>query len=76
LGEALLALYALIAAAVAWRTGNLYAIPFMFLYAGGFGLTAWLGLWQARGRWRGGRSPERLRHRASQGEARVDFRQS
>jgi cellulose synthase/poly-beta-1,6-N-acetylglucosamine synthase-like glycosyltransferase len=49
LGETLLALYALVTVAAAWRAGNLYAIPFMLLYAGGFGLTALLGVWQARG---------------------------
>jgi len=47
LGEALLALYALATAVAAWRAGNLYAIPFMLLYVGGFGLTALLGVWQA-----------------------------
>ena len=76
LGEALLALYALLSVAVAWRTGNLYAIPFMALYAGGFGLTACLGVWQARGRWRAGRSLGHLRRGDSRGEARIDFRQS
>jgi cellulose synthase/poly-beta-1,6-N-acetylglucosamine synthase-like glycosyltransferase len=46
-GEALLALYALVTVVAAWRAGNLYAIPFLFLYLGGFGLTAGLGVWQA-----------------------------
>jgi cellulose synthase/poly-beta-1,6-N-acetylglucosamine synthase-like glycosyltransferase len=50
LGEALLALYALVTVVAAWHAGNLYAIPFMLLYVGGFGLMAFLGLWQARGR--------------------------
>ena len=46
LGEALLSLYALVTIVAAWRANNLYAIPFMLLYAGGFGLTASLGIWQ------------------------------
>lgn len=48
LGEALLALYALATVIAAWQAGNLYAIPFVLLYMGGFGLTAGLGIWQAR----------------------------
>lgn len=48
LGEALLALYALATAVAAWRAGNHYAVPFMLLYVGGFGLTALLGMWQAK----------------------------
>jgi hypothetical protein len=52
LGEALLSLYAFITVFAAWRADNLYAIPFMLLYAGGFGLTATLGIWQmALSRW-------------------------
>jgi cellulose synthase/poly-beta-1,6-N-acetylglucosamine synthase-like glycosyltransferase len=47
LGEGLLALYALATVVAAWRAGNRYAIPFMLLYAAGFGLTALLGVWQA-----------------------------
>lgn len=52
LGEGLLALYALATVVAAWRAGNRYAIPFMLLYTAGFGLTALLGVWQARGVWR------------------------
>ena len=48
LGESVLALYALITVVAAWRAGNLYAIPFLLLYVGGFGLTALLGVWQAK----------------------------
>ena len=48
LGEALLALYALATIEAAWRADNLYAIPFMLLYFGGFGLTALLGVWQTQ----------------------------
>jgi cellulose synthase/poly-beta-1,6-N-acetylglucosamine synthase-like glycosyltransferase len=56
LGESVLALYALATVAAAWRAGNLYAIPFLLLYVTGFGLTALLGFWQARGaRQRSGR---------------------
>jgi cellulose synthase/poly-beta-1,6-N-acetylglucosamine synthase-like glycosyltransferase len=59
LGEVLLALYALGTVLLAWRAGNLYAVPFMLLYAGGFGLTALLGVWQAWGGRR--RQPRRRR---------------
>lgn len=45
LGEALLTLYSLIAISVALGRGNLYAIPFLLLYAGGFGYVAALGFW-------------------------------
>jgi hypothetical protein len=47
-----LAVYALVVVVAAWQADNLYAIPFMLLYVGGFGLTAGLGIWQA---WRGRR---------------------
>jgi len=68
LGETLLALYALATVIAAWRAGNLYAIPFMLLYVGGFGLTALLGLWQAWGTyWRTGRR----RTRWGRGSGRV-----
>jgi cellulose synthase/poly-beta-1,6-N-acetylglucosamine synthase-like glycosyltransferase len=46
LGEALLSLYACVTIIAAWRANNLYAIPFLMLYAGGFGLTAAVGIWQ------------------------------
>lgn len=49
LGEGLLTLYALGTVVAAWQAGNLYAIPFMLLYVGGFGLTAAVSLWQAWG---------------------------
>jgi cellulose synthase/poly-beta-1,6-N-acetylglucosamine synthase-like glycosyltransferase len=52
LGEALLALYALATIMAAWQAGNFYAIPFMLLYLGGFGLTALLEMWQAWKGWR------------------------
>jgi hypothetical protein len=52
----------------AWRAGNLYAVPFMLLYVGGFGLTALLGLWQAWGSyWRA----RRRRARWGRGSGRV-----
>jgi cellulose synthase/poly-beta-1,6-N-acetylglucosamine synthase-like glycosyltransferase len=54
LGELLLALYALATVVAAWQAGNLYAIPFLLLYVGGFGLTALLEMWQAYG----GRQPQ------------------
>ncbi len=48
LGEVMLAFYALVTIIAAIRARNLYAIPFLLLYFGGFGLTAALGIWQAR----------------------------
>jgi hypothetical protein len=59
LGEALLGLYAFATVLAAWRAGNIYAVPFMLLYTGGFGLTALLGVWQTWGAWR--RTPRRRR---------------
>ncbi len=44
IGEWLLAGYALLAAVVAWHMGNVYAVPFMLLYAGSF-LTVAGGVW-------------------------------
>jgi hypothetical protein len=44
LGEVLLSLYALTTVIVAWSKGNLYAVPFLLLYLGGFGYVAALGL--------------------------------
>jgi len=53
LGEVALALYALVAAGVAWATGNTGSIPFLLLYAASFGTVAGLSLaetWRARSR--------------------------
>ncbi len=47
-GEILLALYALAAVGVAAARAHYWAIPFLALYVGGFGLVAGLALWQAR----------------------------
>ena len=47
-GEALLSLYAWAAIAVAAARAHFWAIPFLLLYAGGFGLVTGLALWQAR----------------------------
>jgi len=46
-GELLLALYAALTIAVAWQQGHTWAIPFLCLYLGGFGLMAIVGLWQS-----------------------------
>ena len=48
-GEALLALYAALTITVAWKQGHTWAIPFLCLYLGGFGLMAAVGLWQSMG---------------------------
>ena len=47
LGEAVLALYAMITVAVACLRGNIYAVPFLLLYVAGFGYVAGLGLWHS-----------------------------
>ncbi|MCC7354741.1 MAG: glycosyltransferase [Anaerolineae bacterium] len=47
-GEILLALYALVAIGIATARAHYWAIPFLALYAAGFGLVAGLALWQAR----------------------------
>ena len=47
LGEVLLALYAALTISVAWRQGQTWAIPFLCLYLGGFGMVAVVGLWQS-----------------------------
>lgn len=47
LGEATLALYALVTAVVACLRSNLYAVPFLLLYAAGFGYVAALSLWHS-----------------------------
>lgn len=48
LGEISLALYALVGVELAWQHHALGAIPFLLLYAAGFGFTAWLGVWHSR----------------------------
>lgn len=48
LGEWVLGLYALAVAAIAWREGNLGAVPFMLLYALSFLTVAAGSGWQAR----------------------------
>ncbi len=51
-GEVLLSLYALGAAVLAWATGNGGAVPFLLLYAAGFGFVAALSLAEMSGRHR------------------------
>jgi len=48
-GEVLLALYAALTIAVAWIHGYTWAIPFLCLYLGGFGLVAAISLCQSIG---------------------------
>jgi cellulose synthase/poly-beta-1,6-N-acetylglucosamine synthase-like glycosyltransferase len=50
IGELLLALYALIAVAVAMAVGNYFAVPFLLLYVGGYGYVGFYGL---RDAWKG-----------------------
>ena len=47
-GELMLAMYALATVAMALQEGNVYAVPFLLLYVGGFGYVGLLGLWDAR----------------------------
>lgn len=48
LGELALALYSLVGAAVAALSGHIFAVPFILLYAGGFGYVGLQGLWDDR----------------------------
>jgi hypothetical protein len=76
LGEALLCVYALGTIVAAWQAGNYYAIPFILLYASGFGLTAALGIWQAWGgrRWKGHRHGTWARPRAARrGDSAIEI---
>ncbi len=54
LGELALAGYSLVGAVLAGLNGHIFAVPFILLYAGGFGYVALQGLWDDRhalGRW-------------------------
>jgi hypothetical protein len=57
-GELLLAGYALLTVVAAVARGHLYAVPFLLLFVGGFGLVAVMGLVQGWQRYpgRGGKS--------------------
>lgn len=62
LGELALALYSLLGAVAAALNGHQFAVPFILLYAFGFGYVALQGLWDERRslrRWLGRRSPRR-----------------
>ncbi len=48
LGELALSLYSLLGAWLAATNGNQFAVPFILLYAFGFGYVSLLGLWDAR----------------------------
>jgi hypothetical protein len=48
LGELALCLYSLLSAGIAATGGNLVAVPFILLYAFGFGYVGLQGLWEAR----------------------------
>jgi membrane glycosyltransferase len=47
-GELLLALYAMATVGVALWQGNVYAVPFLLIYVGGFSYVGLQGLWDAR----------------------------
>jgi cellulose synthase/poly-beta-1,6-N-acetylglucosamine synthase-like glycosyltransferase len=47
-GEIALMLYALAGLAIAWHQGQYGSMPFLLLCALGYGIVAWMGLWQAR----------------------------
>jgi hypothetical protein len=51
LGELFLSFYALCAALLALRHGNVYAAPFLLIYTLGFAYVAGLDLWQTRSSW-------------------------
>ena len=48
LGELSLAIYSLIGAGVAAFNGHIFAVPFILLYAGGFGYVGLQGIWDER----------------------------
>jgi cellulose synthase/poly-beta-1,6-N-acetylglucosamine synthase-like glycosyltransferase len=48
LGELLLLCYALLTVQTAFATGKGWSIPFLLIYAGGYGVMVVVGLWQAR----------------------------
>jgi hypothetical protein len=47
-GELALAAYAIVTVGVALWQGNIFAIPYLLLYVGGFGYVGLRGLWDAR----------------------------
>jgi hypothetical protein len=47
LGELGLSLYSLLSAGLAMASGNQFAVPFILLYAFGFGYVSLQGLWEA-----------------------------
>jgi cellulose synthase/poly-beta-1,6-N-acetylglucosamine synthase-like glycosyltransferase len=57
MGEILAALYALIGVAVCFQRGNLFAIPFLTLYAVGFGYVACLTILHSIQGWKRGQTP-------------------
>ncbi|MGE5139426.1 MAG: cellulose synthase family protein [Rudaea sp.] len=48
IGEAVLAFYALLGAAIAWHNQSFWALPYLLLYACGFAYTVALGVWHSR----------------------------
>ena len=69
IGEALLTLYALATVAVAAYVGNWAALPFIGIYAAGFGLMVGAELSQA---WQGDQAPHILRRRRPRLTAKAD----
>ncbi len=61
LGEVAFTLYALITAALVAASGKWGSVPFILLYALGFGLTAGIGVWQASQAWFANRRRKRSR---------------
>jgi hypothetical protein len=66
LGELLLSGYALLTVAVALAVGNYFAVPFLLMYAGGYG---YIGLHGLRDAWTG----QRLRALARRGPVMADW---
>ena len=46
LGELALSVYAVVAVVAAWSHGYVHLIPFLMIYAGGFGYVGGLGIWE------------------------------
>jgi hypothetical protein len=77
-GELALAFYAVLTVGVSLWQGNLFAVPFLLLYATGFGYVGLLGLWDARLDLRRffGRRPSSERRGASPGQIIASERRS
>jgi cellulose synthase/poly-beta-1,6-N-acetylglucosamine synthase-like glycosyltransferase len=68
IGELLLGLYALAAVAIAVAVGNYFAVPFLLLYAGGYG---YVGLYGLRDAWKGKQARPGVRRETMAADSQV-----